>query len=144
MPWCHTCRLEYSPGLTSCRECGGPLVEAPTPERRVAAVAGSDLVVVATLPPEQALLAAGRLDEGGIPSALREARSDEPPLVASAVHVLVAHTHRARARALLRSRRRRTTRPIFVYLWVVTILALAMSAAIVAVRWLLTGSPLPR
>jgi hypothetical protein len=143
VPWCHTCRIEYEHALERCRECGGDLSDAPAPERRL--VAGPDLVVVATLPPEQALLAAGRLDAGGIPSSLRDVGSDGAMLDPDAVHVLVPHTHRARARALLRSRRRRgRERPLLLYLWVVTLVALAMSAAIVGVRWLLTGSPLPR
>ncbi|HVL91664.1 MAG TPA: hypothetical protein VM841_15695, partial [Actinomycetota bacterium] len=72
MPWCHTCRVEYHAPETACSECGSPLIEATPPERRMAGpTPGTTMRVVATLPAEDALLASGRLDEGGIPASLR-------------------------------------------------------------------------
>src|SRR5918996_4913801 len=72
VPWCHTCRVEYPVDLDACTECGGVLVDAPTPERRIYAGADAGMVIVAVLPPEQAFVASDRLDRGGIPSALHE------------------------------------------------------------------------
>lgn len=144
MPWCHTCRVEYAAGEAVCEECGGSLVAAPAPERRAAAAASAGLRVVATLPAPEALVASGRLDDRGIPASLRRSDLDaaEPEF-----HVLVAEERLADARGVLR-RERRAADPAhtrtMTAIALVTAIALALSAATLAVRWLLSGSPLPR
>lgn len=144
MPWCHTCRVEYPVELDACPECGGSLTDAPAPERRMFAGAEATLVVVAVLPPEQALVASDRLDRGGIPSALRDAGGDGASMDPAAVRVLVPPTMLADARRVLRGRRVRRRVGLMTYVMVVTAIAIFLSAAMVVVRWLLTGSPLPR
>lgn len=145
MPWCHTCRIEYPVDLDECPECERPLVDAPAPERRVYAGASSGLVTVAILPPEQAFVAAERLDRDGIPSAMRDpAGSDGATMDHALVHVLVPPTHLADARRVLRGRRRRRTTSLMSYMMLVTAIAVFLSGAILITRWLLTGSPIPR
>ena len=145
MPWCHTCRIEYPVDLDACPECDRPLVDAPAPERRVYAGASSGLVTVAILPPEQAFVAAERLDRDGIPSAMRDpAGSDGASMDQALVHVLVPPTHLADARRVLRGRRRRRTTSLMSYMLLVTAIAVFLSGAILITRWLLTGSPIPR
>ena len=142
VPWCHTCRIEYPVDLDACPECDRPLVDAPAPERRVYAGAESGLVVVAVLPPEQALVASDRLDRDGIPSALRDVGSDGGSLDPTAVRVLVQPTRLAEARRVLRGRSR-TGGSLMMFLLLVTAIAVFLSGAIVVVRWFLTGSPVP-
>ena len=89
VPFCHTCRVEYPVDLDACNECGGVLVDAPTPERRIYAGAEAGMVVVAVLPPEQAFVASDRLDRGGIPSALHEIGGDGASMDPTHVNVLV-------------------------------------------------------
>jgi len=143
VPWCHTCRVEYPVDLDACPECGGTLVDAPAPERRMVAGPASGLVVVALLPPEQAFVASERLDRDGIPSALRDGGGDGAAIDPNAVYVLVPPARLAEARRVLRGRRRRTI-SFMTYLWIVTAIAVFLSGGIVLVRWLLTGSPIPR
>lgn len=147
MAWCHRCRVESPDGTDGCPECGGALVAPPPPERRLnASLAEAEMVVLDTLPPEEALLASGRLDAGGIPSALRDvtaAGSIEP----LAVQLLVPPTLVARARAVLAGRLRRRPRGgagLGTFLFVVATACVLLSGVIVAVRWILTGTPLPR
>lgn len=144
MPWCHTCRVEYPFELDECPECAGPLTDAPAPERRMGAAAESGLVVVAELPPEQALVASERLDQSGIPSALHDVGGEGGSLDPTVVHVLVPPTHLAEARAVLRGRRRRKSAPLFTYVLLVTAIALFLSGVAFFARWFLTGSPVPR
>lgn len=148
MPWCHTCRVEYETPLTACQECGSQLVEAAAPERRMAAPApGGTMRVVATLPPEEALLASGRLDEGGIPASLRPSDGGSIGDAQFTFDVLVAERHVADARSLLlRSRKPRDNAhsQTLMMIAVVTGIAMVLSAAIFVARWLLSGSPLPR
>ena len=63
----------------------------------------------------------------------------------AAVHVLVPPTQLADARRVLRGRRRRTrsATPLMTYLLVVSAIAVFLSGAMLLVRWILTGSPLP-
>ena len=143
MPWCHTCRVEYPVDLDECAECGGSLVDAPAPERRMYAGAESGLVVVAVLPPEQAFVASDRLDQGGIPSALRDSGGDGASMDPGVVRVLVPPTRLAEARRVLRGRRRGSM-SLMTYLLIVTAVAVFLSGAMVLTRWLLTGSPIPR
>jgi hypothetical protein len=144
MPWCHTCRIEYPIDLDSCPECDRPLVDAPAPERRVYAGAGSGLVTVAILPPEQAFVASERLDRGGIPSALREqGGGDGASMDAGVVDVLVPPTQLADARRVLRGKRRRRQTGLMTYLLVVSAIAVFLSGALLLARWIVTGSPLP-
>ena len=150
MPWCHNCRVEYPFELDSCPECDGGLTDAPAPERRMSAIGDSGLVVLTTLPPEQALLAAGRLDADGIPNALRDA-GNGVEMMEGAVDVLVHGPYLAMARDVLRPPRRhrlRTTsaktkrRPMFaMYILIATATALLLSSALFLARWFLTGSP---
>lgn len=143
MPWCHTCRVEYAFELDACPECGGRLTDAPAPERRAAvAMGGSQLVVLATLPPEQALVASGRLDADGIENALRDVGAGlTGPL---AVEVLVPPWQVPEARAVLRGRRRGRRSTLGLYLFIVAAACVFLSGALLAVRWLTTGSPLGR
>lgn len=150
MPWCHTCRVEYPFELDACPECEGSLTDRPAPERRSSAINGDGLVVLTTLPPEQALLAAGRLDQNAIPNALRDAGAGVE-LMQGAVDVLVSGLHLSVARDVLRpprGRRARTagkrSRPLFaIYVLIATATALFLSAALFVGRWLLTGSAGP-
>jgi hypothetical protein len=144
VPWCHTCRVEYPVDLDACTECGGDLVDAPAPERRVYAGFEIGMVVVAELPPEQAFVASERLDRGGIPSALREVGGDGASMDPSVVRVLVPPTHLDDARRVLRGRRKRRTPSLMMFLLLVTAIAVFLSGAMVVARWLLTGSPFPR
>ena len=144
MPWCHTCRVEYPVDLDACTECGGLLVDAPAPERRVYAGADLGMVVVAELPPEQAFVASDRLDRGGIPSALREVGGDGASMDPSIVRVLVTPAQLDDARRVLRGRRRRRTPSLMTYMMIVTAIAVFLSGALLVTRWLLTGSPFPR
>lgn len=143
MPWCHTCSVEYPVDLNECPECGHDLVDAPARERRMYAGASSGLVTVAILPPEQAFVASEWLDRGGIPSALRESGGDGGSLDPSSVHVLVPPTQLADARRVLR-RRRRGPVSVMTYLLLVSAIAVFLSGTMVIVRWILTGSPIPR
>ena len=145
MPWCHTCRIEYPLDLDSCPECDRPLVDAPAPERRMYAGVGSGLVTVAILPAEQAFVASERLDQGGIPSALRESGGggDGAALDPTTVHVLVPPARLAEARRVLRGHRRRTM-SVMSFLLLCTAIAVFLSGVTVIARWLLTGSPIPR
>jgi hypothetical protein len=107
--------------------------------------AGSGLVTVAILPPEQAFIASERLDRDGIPSALREpGGGDGATMDHSVVHVLVPPTQLADARRVLRGRNRRSTASLMTYLLVVSAIAVFLSGGMLLVRWLLTGSPFPR
>lgn len=142
MPWCHTCRVEFPVALDACTECGGPLVDAPAPERRVFAEIG--MVVVAELPPEQAFVASERLDRGGIPSAMREVGGDGASMDPTVVRVLVPPAQLADARRVLRGRRTRQSASLMTYLMIVTAIAVFLSGVTLIVRWLLTGSPIPR
>ena len=142
MPWCHTCRVEYPVDLDECIECGGALVDAPAPERRFYAGAETGMVVVAVLPPEQAFVASDRLDQGGIPSALREVGGDGASMDPTAVRVLVPPAQLADARRVLKGRRIRHM-PVMMFILLVTAIAVFLSGAIVAVRWMTTGSPIP-
>lgn len=144
MPWCHTCRVEYPVDLDACADCGGVLVDAPAPERRVYTGADIGMVVVAELPPEQAFVASDRLDRGGIPSALREVGGDGASMDPSVVRVLVPPAQLADARRVLRGRRRRRTPTLMMFMMLVTAIAVFLSGAILVTRWLLTGSPFPR
>lgn len=148
MPWCHTCRVEYRAPARDCSECGSPLIEAAAPERRMAAPApGGTMRVVATLPPEDALLASGRLDEGGIPASLRPSDGGSIGDASFTFDVLVAERHVADARSLLlRARKPRDPAhaQTLIMIAVVTGVALVLSAAILIARWLLSGTPLPR
>lgn len=149
MPWCHTCRVEYPVDLDLCPECDGSLVDAPAPERRIYAGADSGMVVVAVLPPEQAFVASERLDEGGIPSALRDIGGDGGSMDHAAVHVLVLPTQLSEARRVLRGRKLRRRRggeahlPLMQFLLLVTAIAVFLSGVMVVARWILTGSPVP-
>ena len=102
----------------------------------------SGLVVVAVLPPEQALVASDRLDRDGIPSALRDVGGDGGSLDPAAVRVLVPPTRLAEARRVLRGRKR-TGGSLMMFLLLVTAIAVFLSGAIVVARWILTGSPVP-
>lgn len=144
MPWCHTCRVEYPVDLDACTECGGLLVDAPAPERRVYAGADIGMIVVAELPPEQAFVASDRLDRGGIPSALREVGGDGASMDPSIVRVLVPPAQLDDARRVLRGRRRRRTPSLMTYMMIVTAIAVFLSSVMLVTRWLLTGSPFPR
>jgi hypothetical protein len=117
----------------------------------MSAIGDQSLVVLATLPPEQALLAAGRLDAESIPNALRDAGAGVE-MMEGAVDVLVHGPHLAIARDVLRPPRRRRRgarrahkrRPMFaMYVLLATAIALALSSAMFLVRWLLTGNPVP-
>jgi hypothetical protein len=142
MPWCHTCRIEYAFELDGCPECGGRLRDAPAPERRVGSEAG--LVVVTTLPPEQALLASGRLDAGGITNALRDVTTVRGEGTPIAVEILVSPFSLPEARDVLGGRRRRPRRmALATYLFIVAAACVFLSGALLAYRWLTTGSPLP-
>jgi hypothetical protein len=153
VPWCHTCRVEYPVELDACPECEGGLTDAPAPERRMSAVADHGLVVLMTLPPEQALVAAGRLDAEAIPNALRDVGTNVE-MMEGAVDVLVHGPHLAMARDVLRPPRQsrlmrrhvaRRSRPMFaMYVLIAMTTALFLSAALLFGRWLLTGSPIPR
>ena len=105
--------------------------------------ASAGLVTVAILPAEQAFVASERLDQDGIPSALREAGGDGGSLDPSTVHVLVPSTRLAEARRVLRGRRRHTI-SLMTYLLLVPAIAVFLSGTMVILRWVLTGSPLPR
>ena len=143
MPWCHTCSIEYPVDLDACPECGQDLVDAPARERRIYAGSSSGLVTVAILPPAQAFVASERLDRDGIPSALRDT-PDGGTIDPEAVHVLVPFTEVAHARRVLRGKRRRRPSSLMTYLMVVSAAAVFLSGVMVVVRWVLTGSPLPR
>jgi hypothetical protein len=142
--------VEYAFELDACPECDGGLTDAPAPERRMSALADSSLVVLTTLPPEQALLAAGRLDANDIPNALRDVGAGVETM-SGAVDVLVHGPHLAMARDVLRPPRRimrrhveKRSRPMFaMYVLIATATALFLSAALFVGRWLLTGSPVP-
>ena len=142
MPFCHTCRVEYPVDLDECSECGGVLVDAPTPERRSYAGSEAGMIVVAVLPPEQAFVASDRLDQGGIPSALREIGGDGASMDPSQVRVLVPPAHLADARRVLRGRRVRSV-PLMTFLLVATAIAVFLSGLVLVARWVLTGSPVP-
>ncbi len=143
MPWCHVCRIEYQRDLDACPECGGVLLDAPAPERRLY-VRESGLVVVAVLPPEQALVASERLDRDGIPSALRDVGGDGGRVDPAAVRVLVAPAQVVDARRVLRGRRPRRPISLVTFLLIATAIAVFLSGAMVVARWLITGSPIPR
>ena len=153
MPWCHNCRVEYLFELDACPECDGRLTDAPAPERRMSAIGDQSLVVLTTLPPEQALLAAGRLDADGIPNALRDAGTGVE-MMEGAVDVLVHGPYLAMARDVLRPPKRhrvqkkrsaKRRRPMFaMYILIATATALLLSSALFLARWFLTGSPVPR
>ena len=142
MPWCHTCSIEYPVDLDECPECGHELVDAPALERRIFAGASAGLVTVAILPAEQAFVASVRLDRDGIPSALRD-NAEGGSIDPNVVHVLVPPTQLAEARRVLRGKRRRTG-SLMTYLLLVSAIAVFLSGAMVVLRWVLTGSPLPR
>jgi hypothetical protein len=145
MPWCHTCRVEYPVSLDACPECDGILTDVPAPERRLGVHGSAGLVVVAALPAEQAFIASGRLDAGGIPSALREAGGDGASTDPELVNVLVPTARRAEARRiLLRPGRHRRNVNIFGWIFLATAIAVFLSAALFVARWMLNGSPLPR
>lgn len=139
MPWCHTCRVEYPFELDECPECRGELTDAPAPERRPSAIVDLGLVLLARLPAEQALVAAGRLDAGGIPNALRDSGGKSAESMDGSVDVLVHGPYLAMARDVLRGRRRRGA--LMLYVLVATAVALFLSAGIFFGRWLLTGNP---
>lgn len=148
MPWCHTCRLEYGQTATACDECGGTLITAAAPERRTASVSpGGALHVVATLPPEDALLASGRLDQHGIPASLRPSDGASIGDAPVTFDVMVSPRQVADARSVL-VRSGKPADPAhsqtLVMIAVVTGVALFLSAALFVARWLLSGSPLPR
>lgn len=140
MPWCHTCRVEYPFELDDCPECRGALTDAPAPERRASAIADQSLVLLATLPAEQALVAAGRLDAGGIANALRDTRIDQAAMDGP-VDVLVHGPQLAMARDVLRGRGRRRRPTLALYMLVVTAAALFLAGAVFVSRWFLGGSP---
>jgi hypothetical protein len=142
VPFCHTCRVEYPVELDACSECGGVLVDAPTPERRIYAGADAGMVVVAVLPPEQAFVASDRLDRGGIPSALHEIGGDGASMDPTHVNVLVPPAQVADARRVLRGRRVRSV-PVMTFLLIATAIAVFLSGLAVVGRWVLTGSPVP-
>jgi hypothetical protein len=116
----------------------------------MSAIGDSGLVVLTTLPPEQALLAAGRLDADGIPNALRDAGTGVE-MMEGAVDVLVHGPYLAMARNVLRPPRRHRVRkgktrrrPMFaMYILIATATALLLSSALFLARWFLTGSPVP-
>jgi len=143
VPWCHTCSIEYPVDLDSCPECGHELVDAPARERRIYSGASAGLVTVAILPPAQAFVASERLDRDGIPSALRDT-ADGGSIDPTVVHVLVPPTQLADARRVLRGKHRRRSSSLMVYLLVVSAAAVFLSGVMVVLRWVLTGSPLPR
>ena len=120
--------------------------------------------VVATLPPEEALVASGRLDAEGIPASLRRAGAPyadgfatRPELVP--FHVMVAPEHADNAKSLLSRPRKRDiarlrverahgrdparTNTLFAIL-LITAIALGLSALMLAARWFFSGSPFPR
>ncbi len=142
MPWCHTCRVEYQFELDDCPECDGRLTDAPAPERRTSAIVDHTLVLLARLPAEQALVAAGRLDAGGIPNALRDAGAMET--MDTSVDLLVHGPHLAMARDVLRGRKQRRRSTLMLYTLVATAVALFLSAGVFFGRWLLSGSTMPR
>lgn len=148
MPWCHTCRIQYHVELDECPECAGPLTDAPAPERRLARLPSADSgwVVAATLAPEQALFAAGRLDERGIPSQLRDVGDRPDEAHPKAVQLLVCPGDLGHAIDVLRGRAARRSRaiPFGSFLFIVTAAAIFLSGAIIIARWVLTGSPIPR
>ena len=145
MPWCHTCRVEYPTGLDACPECGDSLIDLPAPEWRLGSHAAAGLVVVASLPAEQAFVASGRLDAGGIPSALREAGGDGAAADPAVVNVLVPAARLAEARRLLlRPRRHRRNVSVFGWIFLATAIAVFLSAALFIARWMTSGSPLTR
>ncbi|MCA1834090.1 MAG: hypothetical protein ABR548_11945 [Actinomycetota bacterium] len=144
MPWCHTCRVEYQFELDACPECRGGLTDAPAPERRTSSIADQALVLLATLPAEQALVAAGRLDAGGIANALRDTEAGVASMDGP-VEVLVHGPQLSIARDVLRGRNRRRGRPtIALYVLLVTATALFLSGALFIARWFFTGSPVSR
>jgi hypothetical protein len=143
VPWCHTCRVEYPVDLDECPECSGSLVDAPAPERRFYSGAEAGMVVVAVLPPEQAFVASDRLDQGGIPSAMREVGGDGASMDPTAVRVLVPPAQLADARRVLKGRSIRHM-SVMTDALVATAIAVFLSGAIVVTRWFLTGSPIPR
>jgi hypothetical protein len=116
-------------------------------------IGDTGLVVLTTLPPEQALVAAGRLDANDIPNALRDAGAGVETME-GAVDVLVHGPHLAMARDVLRPRRRnrlirrhveKRSRPMFaMYVLLAMTTALFLSALLFVGRWLMTGSPMPR
>lgn len=142
MPWCHTCRVEYLFELDDCPECEGRLTDAPAPERRASAIVDHSLVLLVRLPAEQALVAAGRLDAGGIPNALRDAGVMDT--MDTSVDVLVHGPHLAMARDVLRGRTQRRRSTFMLYLLIATGISLFLSAGIFVARWMLTGTPVPR
>lgn len=142
MVWCHTCRVEYPFELDACPECDGNVTDAPAPERRASAIADLGLVLLARLPAEQALVAAGRLDAGGIPNALRDAGGVDT--MDSSVDVLVHGPYLAMAKDVLRGRRKTRRSTVLLYSLIATGVALFLSAGIFFGRWLLTGNPISR
>ena len=143
VPWYHTCRVEYAFELDECPECQGGLTDAPAPERRASAIMDQNLVLLATLPAEQALVAAGRLDAGGIPNALRDV-GVRPGSMDGAVDVLVHGPQLSIARDVLRGQRRRGRPTLALYVLIVTAAALFLSGALFFARWFLSGSPVTR
>ena len=91
---------------------------------------------------EQAFVASERLDRDGIPSALRD-NAEGGSIDPNVAHVLVPPTQLAEARRVLRGKRRRTG-SLMTYLLLVSAIAVFLSGAMVVLRWVLTGSPLPR
>jgi hypothetical protein len=141
--------VEYPFELDACPECDGSLTDAPAPERRASLIEEPGYVVLTTLPGDQALVAAGRLDADGIPNALRDATTGVETLDGS-VDVLVLGPHVSIARDVLRGRRKSARRsahrrPMFLmYVLLALSTALLLSASLFVARWLLTGSPVPR
>jgi len=69
MPWCPECGAEYREGFTRCSDCDAPLVDAPPPAAGTPARPGPEWAEVASYrTTEEAHLAAGLLEENGIPA----------------------------------------------------------------------------
>jgi hypothetical protein len=69
MPWCPECGAEYREGFTKCSECQATLVDVPPRAASGPATPGPPWVEVASYTTvEEATLAQGLLNEGGIPA----------------------------------------------------------------------------
>ncbi len=105
MPWCPECGAEYREGFTRCSECDAALTDTPPRAEGEPVRPGPEWTEVASYATvEEARLAAGLLEENGIPAAVVDRHvvlNPFPQVDEAEVLLLVSPEDAERADALL-------------------------------------------
>ncbi len=105
MPWCPKCGAEYREGFARCSECDAALTDAPPPADETPVRPGPEWAEVASYATvEEARLAAGLLEENGIPATVVDRHvvlNPFPQVDEAGVLLLVSPENAERADAVL-------------------------------------------